>query len=75
MFKNSKTSLIAKRMSLIVAILGINTYFSFSTFSQDSGTVQESSFYDKVLDKCAAVDHPERQIGGFDPNSAPSKTY
>ncbi|MEP1026341.1 MAG: hypothetical protein ABJG68_09040 [Crocinitomicaceae bacterium] len=59
-------------MSLIVAILGINTYFSFSSYSQDSGTVKESSFYDKVLAKCSAVEDPEKQIGGFDPNSAPS---
>ena len=32
----------------------------------------DSDLYQTVLDKCEAVNDPARQVGGFDPNTAPS---
>lgn len=50
-------------------ILSVNTYVFNLSFATEPDT---SNFREKILAKCSAVDSPDRQVNGFDPNQAPS---
>lgn len=47
--------------------------FSLNVLAQSPGaTPEETSFYQKVLNQTYAVEDPDKQVGSFDPETAPS---
>lgn len=67
--KCNQTAQFYKRLMKFILILGINTYVLNTSFATE---VDTSNFRQKILSKCKSVDSPDKQVNGFDPNSAPS---
>ncbi|MCB9223647.1 MAG: hypothetical protein H6582_05655 [Crocinitomicaceae bacterium] len=67
--KNS-TFFTKKKLNFLL-LLGVYTYFSFNTLAQNS-VDNTNSLYETVMSKTQAVDDPDKQVGTFDPNNAPS---
>ncbi|MBD3637298.1 MAG: hypothetical protein HUJ25_08105 [Crocinitomicaceae bacterium] len=68
--KSKHSNFFCKNFSIYILSFFLVLLFQSNSIGQD--TLQESSFYEKVLDKAYSVKDPSRQVGSFDPNSAPS---
>ncbi|UKN01168.1 hypothetical protein K6119_15670 [Paracrocinitomix mangrovi] len=65
-----KSTAFSKKLLNYLLFLGINTYFVTNTLAQD--TTQSHPMYDFVMSKTHAVEDPDKQVGTFDPDNAPS---
>jgi hypothetical protein len=70
-FKSSKSSIFSKQLSKYILLLGIYTYVLNTSFGQ-TNFLDNNPQYKEVLSKANSVKDPSRQVGGFDPNTAPA---
>lgn len=69
--KIKNSTVFHKKLLKFLLFLGIYTYFLPSVLAQDS-TANDHPMYDFVMSRTSAVEDPDKQVGTFDPDNAPS---